>query len=150
MTAYGFPLVDAERVVATALEEDLGVGVDVTTTATIPAEQRSVSHVVARAPGVVAGLPVIALVLDAVAARIGEGAVTVELHVSDGDRVVRGDHLATLRGSTRVTLVAERTQARRLLAEAGAQRDCQTFAQGAQRGEELVSDGLRRAEERDC
>lgn len=109
MTAYGFPLVDAERVVATALEEDLGVGVDVTTTATIPAEQRSVSHVVARAPGVVAGLPVIALVLDAVAARIGEGAVTVELHVSDGDRVVRGDHLATLRGSTRVTLVAERT-----------------------------------------
>ena len=45
--------------------------------ATIPAAQESVSHLVARADGVVAGLPVVALVLDAVAARLGTGAVSV-------------------------------------------------------------------------
>jgi nicotinate-nucleotide pyrophosphorylase (carboxylating) len=77
--------------------------------ATIPASQVSVSHLVARADGVVAGLPVVALALDAVSARLGSGAVGVELLVEDGIRVVRGDHLATLRGATRTTLVAERT-----------------------------------------
>lgn len=109
MTDHAFPTDDALRVVATALDEDLGDGTDVTTVATIPADQVSVSHVVARADGVVAGMPVLPLVLDAVAARLGTGSVAVEEHVADGARVVRGDHLATLGGSTRTTLVAERT-----------------------------------------
>ncbi len=109
MTEPGFPTADALLLVERALDEDLDGGTDVTTTATIPASQQSVSHLVARADGVVAGLPVVALVLDAVAARLGSGAVGVELLVADGIRVVRGDHLATLRGATRTTLVAERT-----------------------------------------
>lgn len=105
----GFPTEDARLLVDRALEEDLGSGTDVTTMATIPADQTSVSHLVARADGVLAGLPVVALVVEAVAARLGSGPVSVELHVDDGARVVRGDHLATLTGSTRTTLVAERT-----------------------------------------
>ena len=109
MTDFGFPTTDAALLVERALDEDLASGTDVTTMATIPASQVSVAHLVARAEGVVAGLPVAALVLDAVAARLGSGAVEVALHVDDGARVVRGDHLATLRGSTRTTLVAERT-----------------------------------------
>ncbi|MGG5259990.1 carboxylating nicotinate-nucleotide diphosphorylase [Phycicoccus avicenniae] len=113
MSGHGFPEEDARLVVERALDEDLGThgggGRDVTTLATIPASQESVSHVVARSSGVVAGLPVVALVLDAVARRLSTGAVAVELHVADGDRVVRGDRLATLRGTTRTTLVAERT-----------------------------------------
>jgi len=109
MTDSGFPTADALLLVERALDEDLDGGTDVTTTATIPASQESVSHLVARADGVVAGLPVVALVLDAVAARLGSGAVGVELLVADGIRVERGDHLATLRGATRTTLVAERT-----------------------------------------
>ncbi len=109
MTDFGFPTADAVLLVQRALDEDLADGTDVTTMATIPASQQSVSHLVARADGVVAGLPVIALVLDAVAARLGSGAVGVEVSVRDGIRVVRGDHLATLRGATRTTLVAERT-----------------------------------------
>ncbi len=106
-----FPSADADRVVAGALDEDLGgqPGVDVTTMATIPPEQTSRSVVVARADGVVAGMPVIRLVLDHVAARLVSDPVRVDLHVADGDRVVRGDVLAVLDGSTRVTLVAERT-----------------------------------------
>jgi nicotinate-nucleotide pyrophosphorylase (carboxylating) len=69
----------------------------------------SVAHLVARADGVVAGLPVAALVIEAVSRRLGTGPVALEVHVEDGARVVRGDHLATLTGSTRTTLVAERT-----------------------------------------
>ncbi len=109
MSAPGFPESDARLLVERALEEDLDSGTDVTTTATIPPAQQSVAHLVARAPGVVAGLPVVGLVLDAVAARLGSGRVAVEAHVADGSRVVRGDHLTTLRGATRTTLVAERT-----------------------------------------
>ena len=109
MTHHGFPTADALLLVERALDEDLATGTDVTTMATIPASQRSVSHLVARADGVVAGLPVITLVLDAVAARLGSGEVAVEGVVDDGIRVARGDQLATLRGATRTTLVAERT-----------------------------------------
>jgi len=109
MTDHGFPTTDALLLVERALDEDLATGTDVTTMATIPASQQSVSHLVARADGVVAGLPVIALVLDAVTARLGSGEVGVDGVVDDGIRVTRGDHLATLRGATRTTLVAERT-----------------------------------------
>jgi nicotinate-nucleotide pyrophosphorylase (carboxylating) len=109
MTSTAFPTADALLLVERALDEDLDGGTDVTTTATIPASQQSVAHLVARADGVVAGLPVVALVLDAVAGRLGSGSVGVELLVEDGSRVLRGDHLATLRGATRTTLVAERT-----------------------------------------
>ena len=109
MSEQEFPTTDARLLVARALDEDLDGGTDVTTVATIPVGQESVSHLVARADGVVAGLPVVALVVEAVDARLGTGAVRVDLHVYDGDRVVRGDHLGTLRGSTRTTLVAERT-----------------------------------------
>ena len=109
MTAHGFPHADARLVVARALDEDLSHGTDVTTVATIPADQESLAHVVAREDGVVAGLPVIAMVLDAVAARLGSGSVECELLVPDGAQVSRGDHLATVRGATRTVLVAERT-----------------------------------------
>ena len=109
MTDHQFPIADARLLVERALDEDLATGTDVTTMATIPASQQSVSHVVARADGVVAGMPVIALVLDAVAARLAIGEVAVDVVVADGTRVVRGDHLATLTGATRTTLVAERT-----------------------------------------
>ncbi len=109
MTDFGFPEHEARRLVETALTEDLRDGVDVTTSATIPVEQVSVSHIVARAHGVIAGLPVIDLVLRAVSARLGVAAPEVTVHVSDGTRVRRGDHLATVRGSTQATLVSERT-----------------------------------------
>jgi nicotinate-nucleotide pyrophosphorylase (carboxylating) len=108
-TDHRFPHDDARLLIERALDEDLDGGTDVTTLATIPAEQESVSHLVARAAGVVSGLPVVSLVVEAVDARLGTGAVWVDTVASDGDRVARGDHQAGLRGSTRTTLVAERT-----------------------------------------
>ena len=110
----GFPLEWAQDVVRVALLEDLGPeGVDVTTEATIPADQRRVAEVVARAPGVVAGVPVIDLVLSVVVETLGvdlaEPDVVVDVIVDDGGRVERGDVIARLSGPTRVILVAERT-----------------------------------------
>ncbi|HWJ85520.1 MAG TPA: carboxylating nicotinate-nucleotide diphosphorylase [Cellulomonas sp.] len=100
-----------DRVVAAALDEDLGPapGRDVTSQATIPADERGSADLVARADGVVAGLVVVPVVLDAVADRLGLDRATVEVVVSDGTRVARGDVLARLVGPTQVLLVAERT-----------------------------------------
>ena len=52
---------EVERIVVTAVIEDLGGpdGIDVTTMATIPAEETGTGDVLARAGGVVAGLPVL-------------------------------------------------------------------------------------------
>ena len=106
-----FPEARAQAVVDGALEEDLGgfPGLDVTSSATIPLSQRSTAHVVARAEGVLAGTPLISLVYHAVTERIGSTEVDVELLRQDGDRLHEGDVIAILRGSTRATLVGERT-----------------------------------------
>jgi nicotinate-nucleotide pyrophosphorylase (carboxylating) len=106
-----FPETVAATVVETALSEDLGgfPGTDVTTSATIPATQRSTAHVVAREDGVVAGMPLLSTVFRAVTERLGSPEVDVEPRREDGDVVRRGDVLAILHGSTRAILVGERT-----------------------------------------
>ena len=111
MTDLHFPEAAALAVVRTALDEDLGGpdGVDVTTSATIPADQVSRAHVVARADGVLGGLPVVPLVFDEVGRRLGAEPVRTTLERGDGDRLVRGDVVATLEGPTQVVLVGERT-----------------------------------------
>ncbi|MDM8083495.1 carboxylating nicotinate-nucleotide diphosphorylase [Cellulomonas cellasea] len=97
--------------VALALDEDLGAapGRDVTSQATVPAEELGAGRLVAREPGVVAGLVVVQEVLDQVAARLGLAAATCEQRVPDGTRVERGDVLAVLAGPVQALLVAERT-----------------------------------------
>ncbi|SHN00781.1 carboxylating nicotinate-nucleotide diphosphorylase [Cryptosporangium aurantiacum] len=91
--------------VARSLAEDLGGpdGVDVTSVATIPAEQVDIVDVVARESGVVAGLPVALAVFETA------GAASFEAHVADGSAVERGDVVATVTGPTRALLTAERT-----------------------------------------
>ncbi|NLJ53874.1 MAG: carboxylating nicotinate-nucleotide diphosphorylase [Intrasporangiaceae bacterium] len=109
--AAQFPESTTQVVIEIALDEDLGPAraLDVTTLATIPADQVTTAHVVARAPGVIAGVPAIGMVLDAVTARLGGDAVTVTIGVDDGAVVTRGDVIATLTGPTRTILIAERT-----------------------------------------
>jgi nicotinate-nucleotide pyrophosphorylase (carboxylating) len=99
------------RTVAVALDEDLGPapGRDVTTQATIAADVPGVAHLVARAPGVVAGLPVVAEVLRQVTDRLRLEPATVDVRVADGTRVAPGDVLAVLTGPVQALLVAERT-----------------------------------------
>lgn len=105
-----FPLEAARRLVRTALEEDLGPeGLDVTTTATIPAEQRATGHVVARGPGILAGGPLIALVLEGVAEITGGTCPSLEMRIADGERLVTDDVIAVLEGPAQQVLMAERT-----------------------------------------
>ncbi len=90
-----------------ALAEDLGVedfggGVDVTSAATIPADLIGTADVRTRAAGVVAGLPVAALVLE----RAGAEVVGVR---ADGDRVQPGDVVLTATGPVSRLLTVERT-----------------------------------------
>ncbi|MBD8059409.1 carboxylating nicotinate-nucleotide diphosphorylase [Cellulomonas sp. JH27-2] len=100
-----------DRVVTAALDEDLGAapGRDVTSQATISPDEQGVADLVARADGVVAGLIVVPVVLDAVAERLGLARAVVDVVVPDGTAVTRGDVLAHLRGPVQVLLVAERT-----------------------------------------
>jgi nicotinate-nucleotide pyrophosphorylase (carboxylating) len=94
------------RIVTTALDEDLGPDhLDVTSVATIPADQQDTADFVARVDGVVAGLAVAAAVFDVT----GAGEVAFSRHIADGARVVRGDVVATVTGPTRALLSAERT-----------------------------------------
>jgi nicotinate-nucleotide pyrophosphorylase (carboxylating) len=98
---------DAVReIVRRALAEDLGPdGLDVTSVATIPADQTDTGDLVARADGVLAGLDVAAAVFDEASA----GTAVCEKKASDGAWVARGDVLATVSGPTRAILTAERT-----------------------------------------
>ena len=91
------------ELVRRALEEDLDGGVDVTTQATVPAGQRAILDLVARKPGVAAGVPVAAAVFCVVA----EG-LDIQMIGMDGQRVASGDVLVSVAGSTHDLLRAER------------------------------------------
>jgi nicotinate-nucleotide pyrophosphorylase (carboxylating) len=92
------------RIVDLALAEDVGSG-DVTSIATIAEGQTGTGDIVARADGVVAGLPVAREVFDAASGRT----VAFESVVDDGAEVPRGAVLATVAGPVRALLTAERT-----------------------------------------
>jgi nicotinate-nucleotide pyrophosphorylase (carboxylating) len=111
LRADGLDPATVERIVRGALEEDLGPErLDVTSVATIPAEQIDTADVVARADGVVAGLAVAAAVFDLADESTAAGRTTdVVITARDGAAVARGDVLATVTGPTRSLLTAERT-----------------------------------------
>ncbi len=90
------------RVVGAALEEDAPWG-DLTSTALLPADATATADLVAREPGVLAGGEVFAA-----AFALTDPFVTVDLHVADGDTFAAGDVLATVTGSARSLLTAER------------------------------------------
>ncbi|WP_017569325.1 L-aspartate oxidase [Nocardiopsis halotolerans] len=104
---YTAPSESHVDLVRRALSEDLtaGPGIDVTTVATIPADQVRTAHVVARADGTVSGLPIAELVFWLVC----DGALETHRTVADGDAVKRGDVLMTVTARTRDLLTAERT-----------------------------------------
>jgi nicotinate-nucleotide pyrophosphorylase (carboxylating) len=111
LLAAGLDPEDTERVVRGALDEDLRYGPDVTSAATAAPDARAVAGVVAREPGVLAGLPVVFAVLDA--AGIPPGAVLGYLGAepmrADGDRIERGTEVLRIRAPLRELLGAERT-----------------------------------------
>ena len=71
LTAGGLDPDAVDALVRAALAEDLALGPDVTTEATVPASAVATGDVVARRAGVLAGVPVAAAVLHAVLGRRG-------------------------------------------------------------------------------
>lgn len=103
MTIPSLPMLMLEPVVRAALLEDLGRAGDITTDAIVPATARAETVLVARQPGVVAGLD-----LAATAFRLVDPAIKIEVERPDGTRLAPGDRIATIAGPARGMLTAER------------------------------------------
>jgi nicotinate-nucleotide pyrophosphorylase (carboxylating) len=93
-----------DKAVAEALAEDLGMGGDITTEATVPAGTRASGVIAARKAGTVAGVQ-----LAAAAFKTIDPFVEFEVVVGDGDRVEAGGTIARVAGDARALLTAERT-----------------------------------------
>ncbi len=107
LAAAGLDPDEVNGVIDTALAEDLRDGPDVTTTATVPADQSSVAAVTPRQPGVLAGGPVALAVFEIVGAQFG--GVSGEILVPDGGTLIPGEPALLVRGRTAGLLTAERT-----------------------------------------
>jgi nicotinate-nucleotide pyrophosphorylase (carboxylating) len=105
LLAAGLEPDDTEPVVRRALEEDFRYGPDLTSAATAAPGARAVAGVVARQPGVLAGLPVALAVLDAA----GVPPDLAGPRRADGDRVDSGCEVLRIRAPLREMLGAERT-----------------------------------------
>ncbi len=97
----GLDPAEIRSLLRSTLGEDLGTAGDLTSDATVPAEARLRVSYVARAAGVVCGLPVLAV--------LAEEAGDLTPLVADGDHVVAGQRLAVLDGRARDVLRVERT-----------------------------------------
>jgi nicotinate-nucleotide pyrophosphorylase (carboxylating) len=86
-----------------ALAEDLAGGNDITSVATVSGDEHVIADFTARKSGVIAGIDMAIATLR----EVGLNDITQHLH--DGDRVVPGSVLITVRGDTRAILLAERT-----------------------------------------
>ena len=93
-----------DAAVTRALDEDLGHAGDVTSIATIPEDAQARALVVARAGGVIAGLPLLAATFQKLAPEIEMSA-----RVRDGAIVAPKTTLMRLSGPARALLAGERT-----------------------------------------
>jgi nicotinate-nucleotide pyrophosphorylase (carboxylating) len=101
--AFLSPLV-VESAVRLALDEDLGRAGDITSAATIPAGKRTTARLVARKPGVIAGL-----VCAAEVCRQLDPGISFKAKIRDGAKVSAKDLLVEIEGDARAILSAERT-----------------------------------------
>ena len=93
----------AELLIELAIAEDIGPG-DATSEATLAADAILHGCIIAKASGVIAGLPVAAAVFRRV-----DPAIDVVAQVDDGQEVVAGELVAEVTGPARSVLAAERT-----------------------------------------
>jgi nicotinate-nucleotide pyrophosphorylase (carboxylating) len=103
MPVNPLPVIMIEPLVRAALLEDLGRAGDLSSDAVVPAGLRAEAALVARQPGVVAGLDPALL-----AFRLIDPAIEAEIARPDGSPVRPGDMIATIAGPARGMLTAER------------------------------------------
>jgi nicotinate-nucleotide pyrophosphorylase (carboxylating) len=95
---------DCQTLVRLALAEDLGDEQDWTTLALVPPERRGSAMIVARGPGVAAGMLAIPVVFAEAKARL-----EVTAQVDDGKQFEKGTSIAEISGHVRDLLTVERT-----------------------------------------
>ncbi len=93
-----------EPILHAALAEDLGLGGDITSEATIPAGTRARAALVARASGTLAGLEIALATFSLL-----DPSATFAMELRDGEHVASGTTLATIACDARALLGAERT-----------------------------------------
>ncbi len=98
------PKLLVQKAVEATLAEDLGLAGDITTDPIIPADAQGEAAIVAREPGVIAGLDL----AEAAFKTLDPQAEFTRL-VTDGGRVETGDIIAKVKGRTRALLTGERT-----------------------------------------
>jgi len=103
MSVPPLPRLMFEERVRAALLEDLGRAGDITTDAIIPPSEMARTALVARKPGVVAGLDVALLAFALI-----DPAIKAQIEKPDGSRLAKGDTIATIAGPVRGILTAER------------------------------------------
>ena len=96
-------LLAADRFIRLALEEDIN-SEDVTTNAVMPEYRKGQVELICKEDGIIAGLRVFERVF-----KLLDGNTEVRFDVQDGDRVTKGQHMATVVGDIRVLLSGERT-----------------------------------------
>jgi nicotinate-nucleotide pyrophosphorylase (carboxylating) len=103
MNRLPLPRIMLEPLVRNALLEDLGRAGDLTTDAIVPSDAKAETALVARQPGVIAGLD-----LARIAFELIDSAIAVSVAKGDGAAVAPGDLVATVSGPARGILTAER------------------------------------------
>jgi nicotinate-nucleotide pyrophosphorylase (carboxylating) len=103
-SALHLPSSVVDRAVAEALAEDLGLGGDVTTRATVPAGTRASGVIAARKAGTIAGVQ-----LAQASFKTLDPFAQFEVVVADGETVANGGVIARVSGDARALLTAERT-----------------------------------------
>ncbi|GIW96677.1 MAG: nicotinate-nucleotide diphosphorylase (carboxylating) [Pirellulaceae bacterium] len=94
---------DLAQLIHLAVREDLDRGLDVTTVALIPPDATAAATIVARQPGVAAGIELVASVVEVMGAN-----VATEPLFRDGDLFEIGSELVRLSGAARDLLTCER------------------------------------------
>ncbi len=92
-----------DRLIDLALDEDIGPG-DITSEITVPAELEGQGTLIAKSPGILAGVPVAQRVLTRIDERL-----SLKAWKRDGDILEAGNRIGSITGPVRAMLTAERT-----------------------------------------
>lgn len=103
MDRLELPLFYVDDLIKNAIKEDINY-LDVTTDYLIDIDSISAAKFIAKDTGIIAGLDVALRVF-----RLLDESVEIDCKMCDGDAVINGDIIATIKGNTRALLKGERT-----------------------------------------
>lgn len=92
-----------QEAVQAALKEDLGLAGDITTNSTIPVSAKAVAVLASRENGIISGMDAVTVAFNTL-----DPSLNISAHVRDGSTVKKGSKIATIKGSARSILSAER------------------------------------------